>query len=62
MIKKFLEAMNEGTEMDFISNNYLNMNKVDLRAILLAYMYEISEDGRDRVMSELEANEVFGDD
>lgn len=62
MIKKFLDAMNEGTEMDFISNNYLNMNKFDLRTILLEYIYAISETGRDKVQSELEANEVFGDD
>lgn len=62
MMKRFLDAMEDGTEMDFISNNYLNMSKVDLRAILLAYMYEISEEGRDKVQSELEANEVFGND
>ena len=62
MMQKFLEAMEDGTEMDFICSNYPNMTKFDLRTILVAYMYEISEEARDRVQSELEAYEVFGDD
>jgi len=62
MIEKFLDAMEDGTEMDFICNNYGHMTKFDLRTILVAYMYEVSEEVREKVKDELEANEVFGDD
>ena len=62
MIEKFLDAMEDGTEYNFIATHYYEMNKFDLRTILLEYIYAISEEGRNRVQSELEANEVFGDD
>lgn len=62
MIEKFLDAMEEGSEYNFIACHYYEMSKFDLRTILLEYIYAISEDGKDKVQSELEANEVFGDD
>lgn len=62
MIEKFLEAMEDGTEYNFIATHYHEISKFDLRTILLEYIYTISETGRDKVQSELEANEVFGDD
>lgn len=62
MIEKFLEAMEDGREYEFIAQHYWEMQKFDLKTILLEYIYAISETGRDKVQSELEANEVFGDD
>ena len=61
MIEKFLEAMEDSKEYEFIANHYYEMSKNDLKSILLEYIYAISEEGRDRVQSELEANEVFND-
>jgi hypothetical protein len=39
MLERFLEALDEGREYDFISNYYSEMLKSDLRTILLEYIY-----------------------
>lgn len=39
MLEKFLEALDEDREYDFIANFYPQMNKFDLRTILLEYIY-----------------------
>lgn len=59
MIDKFLEAMDEGKEFDFIANHYHEMSNFDLRTILLEYIYavhssDIAEDIQDNVRNELE--------
>lgn len=59
MIEKFLEAMEDSRECDFIASHYYEMSKNDLKSILLEYMFAISEEGRDKVQSELEASEIF---
>ena len=64
MIKKFLDALDEEMEYDFIANHYTDMGKFDLRTILLEYIYashcsDSEEEIRDDVRDELEAKEVF---
>lgn len=39
MLEKFLEALDEDKEFEFISNYYNEMNKFDLRTILLEYIF-----------------------
>ena len=67
MIKKFLDAMDEEKEYDFIANNYTSMTKDDMKRILLEYIYAAHNEGktteeaiREQVRSELEAEEIFG--
>lgn len=69
MIGLFLEALDEGREYDFIANNYPHMTKFDLRSILIEYIYaahtmgsDIESDIQDEVRSNLEANEIFGEE
>lgn len=62
MMEKFLDAMEDGVEFDFIANHYNSFSKYELSRIVLAYMCEISEAGRERARDELQTNEVFGDD
>ena len=62
MIEKFLDAMEDGIEFDFIANHYTSFSKYELSRIALAFIAEISEDGRERARDELQTNEVFGDD
>ena len=67
MIKKFLDAMDEDREYDFIANNYTHMSQYDLHTILLEYIYAVhesdsSDDIKDNVRGELETSEIFGDE
>lgn len=64
MIEKFLEALDEEKEYDFIANYYNEFSKFDLRTILLEYIYashtkgkDIEEEIRDDVREELEDKE-----
>lgn len=62
MIDKFLEALDEGREYDFIANYYYQMSKEDLKNILIEYIYavhrydagSIEEDIQEDVRSELQ--------
>lgn len=60
MIDKFLDAMDNGSEYDFIANHYHEMTKEDLKSILLEYIYgsEKYDDVKDSVRDELTANNV----
>jgi hypothetical protein len=64
MIDKFLEAMDEGKEYDFIANFYTSMSTFELSTILLEYIYAVHssgiEDIQDNVRNELEEKEIFG--
>lgn len=70
MIDKFLEAIEDGNEYDFIANNYTSMSKAELKDILLEYIYAIrrvphntmnfSADVTEYVRDELQSREVFG--
>lgn len=73
MISQFLDALSENKEYDFISNNYTNMSKFELRSIILEYIYAVhyssehphetlslEEDIREQVQGELESEKVFG--
>lgn len=39
MLEKFLEALDESKEYEFISNYYNDMSRYDLRTILLEYIF-----------------------
>lgn len=60
MIDKFLDALDNGMEYDFIANHYHEMTKEDLKSILLEYIYgsEKYDDVKDSVRDELTANNV----
>lgn len=71
MLNKFLEAMDNEREYDFIANHYYEMSREDLKSILLEYMYAVhscmTDDGviiedeiREAVRDELQTKEVFG--
>jgi hypothetical protein len=67
MISKFLDAMDDDKEYDFIANNYYQMSKEDLKSILLEYIYAVHTRGLDfeksvqeDVREELEEKEIFG--
>lgn len=61
MIDKFLEAMDDDKEYDFIANNYPHMSKFDLRTILLEYIYASKRDDeiKENVRDELETRNMF---
>ena len=61
MLQKFLDALDEGREYDFIANYYNEISKFDLRTILLEYIYaahsqgeEVEEQIQDSVREEIE--------
>lgn len=61
MIEKFLEALDDDKEYDFIASYYNEISKFDLRTILLEYIYAaheqgkvVEEDIKDSVREELE--------
>ena len=59
MIEKFLEALDEEKEYDFIASFYNDISKYDLRTILLEYIYathqsESNEQITDEVRENLE--------
>lgn len=65
-IKKFLEAVDEGKEYDFIANYYGEMTRFDLRTILLEYIYavhcqgdEIESNITNDIVGTLEEREIF---
>ena len=65
MIKKFLDALDEDREYDFIANNYHHMRINELKDILLEYMYAIhreenEQDIKDQIRDSLTEREVFG--
>ncbi len=61
MIERFLEALDDDKEYDFIASYYNEISKFDLRTILLEYIYAaheqgkvVEEDIKDSVREELE--------
>lgn len=67
MISKFIDSMNDEKEYDFIAQNYYQMSREDLKAILLEYIYAAHTEGRaveesirEQVRDELEEKEIFG--
>ena len=40
MIEQFLNALEDGTEYDFIANHYWEMTNEELKTILLEYIYD----------------------
>lgn len=64
MIKKFLEAMDDEREYDFIVENYSSMSKSELKSILLEYIFCVHNNCCDEVTNsvrdELELKEIFG--
>lgn len=59
MIEKFLDALDNDNEYDFIATWYNDMSKFDLRTILLEYMNatrfdDIKEQVQDEVRENLE--------
>lgn len=57
MIEKFLQAMDNDREYDFIATWYNDMSKYDLRTILLEYMNATRfEDIKEQVQDEVREN------
>lgn len=60
MLEKFLEALDDGKEYEFISNYYNEMSKFDLRTILLEYIYashtSVNKFAHDSIVDEVREN------
>lgn len=57
MIEKFLEALDNGDEYEFISNWYNDISKFDFRTILLEYINATRYvDFHDKVVDEVREN------
>lgn len=61
MMDEFITALEEGKAYDFIANNYWQMNKENLKDILLEFIYEADESvlmdrafDTDNIVAELE--------
>lgn len=56
MLEKFLEALDEDKEYEFISNYYNEMSKFDLRTILLEYIFmskRVDEESSEAIIDEV---------
>jgi hypothetical protein len=66
MLDKFLDALDDNKEYDFIAQHYHEMSKMDLRTILLEYIYatyciqDAKEDIREQVRDEIQDKVIFG--
>lgn len=67
MMQKFLDAISEDKEYNFIANNYYQMSKQELKDILLEYICAVHDVGEpvstnisEAVAEELESREIFG--
>ena len=66
MLDKFLDALDENREYDFIAQHYHEMSKMDLRTILLEYIYaahcviDAEDDIKDQVRDEIQDKVIFG--